>query len=97
MEKDLEIQSTDFSLEHCYPEAMESDESLADSRSGGRGGRVGAPIVRKPVPQLSRGRELQKELPGLPGRREREGDLDGGRFERGERMGEKVQGSAEKH
>ncbi|KAG7008174.1 hypothetical protein G7Y79_00006g017940 [Physcia stellaris] len=88
-EKDLEIQPTDFSLDHHYPEGMESEDSLADSRSGGTGGRVGAPIVRKPVPQLLMERELP-ELPRLPHTRRREEDLECGQYERRERKGEMI-------
>ena len=83
-EKDLEIQPTEFSLDHRYPGAMESDESPAASRSEGAGGWVGGPIVRKPVPQSSKERELP-ELPRLPHTRPREEDLECGQYERTER------------
>ena len=88
-EKDLEFQPTDFSLDHRYPEGMESDDNLADSRSGDTGGRIGAPIVRKPVPQLSMERELP-DLPRLPRSRGREEELEDGRYEGCERTGEMI-------
>ena len=88
-EKDLEIQPTEFSLDHRYPGAMESDESPADSRSGGTAGRIGAPIVRKPVPQLWKERELP-ELPRFPHTRGWEEDLECGQYERRERKEEMI-------
>lgn len=81
--KDSEIQAADFSLEHRFPEAMESDHSLAESRSG-------APIVRKPAPLLSREGSLQKELPRLPKSGEGQGEGEGRGFEGRERAGEMV-------
>lgn len=89
LEKEVEIEGETFMIRN-HATAVESHDSLVDTRSGGAHGSVGAPVEsavkRKALPQSVRSVTLDEELTrvsgGLPERVER--DLGVGRFREGE-------------